>query len=186
MISSKYRRVAVLSAAPLAAGAIFAASAAPAFAAPSGGGGGPVAAAPASSSLTTPVTGLVNGVASTGTLTITQFVRQAGQIVALGNLNLGGQDLGQVAVPVNLTPQNTAAAAAAAGSCPILHLDLGPLDLNLLGLVVHLDEVVLDITAQSGSGNLLGNLLCAVAGLLDGPSPLGGITALLNNILRAL
>ena len=45
---------------------------------------------------------------------------------------------------------------------------LGPLDLNLLGLEVHLDPVVLDIVAQPGPGNLLGNLLCAVAGLLDG------------------
>jgi hypothetical protein len=33
-------------------------------------------------------------------------------------------------------------------TCPILHLTLGPLDLNLLGLKVHLDRVVLDITAR--------------------------------------
>ena len=43
-----------------------------------------------------------------------------------------------------------------------------PLDLDLLGLQVHLDRVVLDIVAQTGAGNLLGNLLCAVTGLLDG------------------
>ena len=77
-----------------------------------------------------------------------------------------------------------------AGSCQILHLDLGPLDLNLLGLQVQVNEVVLDITAQQGSGNLLGNLLCAVAHLLDNTggasNPLGGITALLNRILAAL
>ena len=48
-----------------------------------------------------------------------------------------------------------------------MNLSLGPLDLNLLGLVVHLDEVDLTIDAESGSGNLLGNLLCAVAGLLE-------------------
>src|SRR4051794_29822348 len=36
--------------------------------------------------------------------------------------------------------------AAAVVSCNVLHLVLGPLDLNLLGLVVHLDRVVLDIT----------------------------------------
>jgi hypothetical protein len=38
----------------------------------------------------------------------------------------------------------------------------------------------LDITAVRGPGNLLGNLLCAVAGLLDG----GGPGNLLNNLLR--
>jgi hypothetical protein len=64
---------------------------------------------------------------------------------------------------------------------------LGPLDLNLLGLAVHLNTVVLDITAIPGAGNLLGNLLCAVAGLLDGASlPLGQIGALLNQILALL
>ena len=63
------------------------------------------------------------------------------------------------------------AVPAAAVTCTILHLVLGPLDLNLLGLHVHLNRVVLDITAVSGAGNLLGNLLCAVAHLLDNTSP---------------
>ncbi len=71
----------------------------------------------------------------------------------------------------------------ATGTCPILHLELGPLDLNLLGVMVHLDRVVLDITAQSGPGNLLGNLLCAVANLLNNPS---GLAGLLNQIFAIL
>ncbi len=71
--------------------------------------------------------------------------------------------------------------------CTILTLDLGPLFLVLLGLQVDLAPVQLDITAVPGAGNLLGNLLCAVAGLLDGPgNALGGIAALLNRILTGL
>jgi hypothetical protein len=71
--------------------------------------------------------------------------------------------------------------------CSILNLDLGPLHLDLLGLVIDLAPVHLDITAVPGAGNLLGNLLCAVAGLLDGPAnPLGGIAALLNRLLTGL
>ncbi len=81
-------------------------------------------------------------------------------------------------------------AAAAVGACPVLNLVLGPLDLDLLGLQVHLDKVVLNIVAQSGAGNLLGNLLCAVAGLLDNAGPLSGllsqVSALLNSILAIL
>ena len=73
-----------------------------------------------------------------------------------------------------------------AASCDILNLVLGPLDLNLLGLEVHLKQVVLDIIATSGAGNLVGNLLCAVAGLLDGGAALGQIAALLNQILGIL
>ena len=65
---------------------------------------------------------------------------------------------------------------------------LGPLDLNLLGLKVHLNRVVLNIEADPGAGALLGNLLCAVAGLLDGPSLLEQLrlSNVLNRILSIL
>jgi hypothetical protein len=76
------------------------------------------------------------------------------------------------------------------GSCPILTLDLGPLDLNLLGLRVALNEVNLLIEAIPGAGELLGNLLCAVAGLLDPggflPGVLGQIAGILNQILQII
>lgn len=70
-------------------------------------------------------------------------------------------------------------------TCPILNLTLGPLDLNLLGLMVHLNQVVLNVTAQGGQGNLLGNLLCAVANLLNGPNH-GALTNTLNQIVNIL
>jgi hypothetical protein len=54
------------------------------------------------------------------------------------------------------------------------------------GTEIDLDEVHLDITAVPGAGNLLGNLLCAVAGLLDNGGPLQGITALLDRLLAGL
>jgi hypothetical protein len=75
------------------------------------------------------------------------------------------------------------------GTCRILDLVLGPLHLDLLGLVVDLNQVHLTITAQQGPGNLLGNLLCAVAGLLDGNASGTALTQLanlLNRILAAL
>ncbi len=48
---------------------------------------------------------------------------------------------------------------------------------------MHLDKVVLDITAQSGPGNLLGNLLCAVSHLLDSNASATAIAGVLNNLL---
>jgi EAL domain-containing protein (putative c-di-GMP-specific phosphodiesterase class I) len=45
---------------------------------------------------------------------------------------------------------------------------------------------VLDITAQSGPGNLLGNLLCAIANLLNSNGALSSIAQLLNQLLGAL
>jgi hypothetical protein len=71
-------------------------------------------------------------------------------------------------------------------SCDILFLDLGPLFLDLLGLEVNLDPVVLDVNAIPGAGNLLGNLLCAVTGLLDGAGALFQIVDLLNRIFDLL
>jgi hypothetical protein len=87
-----------------------------------------------------------------------------------------------VSLPVAVGGATTQAVTAQA-TCDILHLELGPLDLDLLGLVVHLNRIVLDIDAQSGPGNLLGNLLCAVTGLLDDP---GGLSQLLNQILSII
>jgi len=68
-------------------------------------------------------------------------------------------------------------------SCQILHLDLGAISLDVLGLQINLSRVILDITAQAGAGNLLGNLLCAVANLLNNPNPLA---RLLNSILELI
>ena len=127
---------------------------------------------------------------------ITKFAVEKGKLVAKGTLTatLGGTDdtvKKAVTVPVSKAPAKTPAPGAAAGdvqalaTCPILDLSLGPLDLNLLGLVVHLDEVNLTIDAESGSGNLLGNLLCAVAGLLDGPS-LPGLNDIIANLLNLI
>jgi hypothetical protein len=54
------------------------------------------------------------------------------------------------------------------GSCQILFLELGPLFLDVLGLVVEIpDPIVVEIRAEPGPGALLGNLLCALVGILD-------------------
>ena len=76
--------------------------------------------------------------------------------------------------------------ASGMATCDILHLVLGPLDLDLLGLQVHLDKVVLDIVAATGAGNLLGNLLCAITGLLDGGPALNDTLVLLLRVVRQL
>ena len=75
--------------------------------------------------------------------------------------------------------------ASSAAACDVLNLVLGPLDLNLLGLEINLQRVVLDIVAVPGAGNLLGNLLCAVAGLLDG-GPLAGLLGQLQSLLNQI
>lgn len=126
-----------------------------------------------------------SGAAFHGLFQITQFTTdQNNNLVAVGNMysdqlistsNPGGV-VNNVAIPV----------AGVDPNCQILNLTLGPVHLDLLGLVVDLNQVVLNVTAQSGNGNLLGNLLCAVANLLNQPPTAGGLTGLLNNLTALL
>ena len=132
-----------------------------------------------------PVSGTTSaGGAFKGTLDLARFAIRDGQLVALGTLSGTLTDSAGVVVG---TVRNAAAELVLAGrkaTCSILHLELGPLDLDLLGLVVHLNKVVLDITAVPGPGNLLGNLLCAIAGLLDSQAALDIVADALNSLLR--
>jgi hypothetical protein len=134
-----------------------------------------------------PISGTVDNLAGTltGSFAITRFATQNGALVAIGTLTATVTD-GAGNILRTILQQTAVPVSAINGTCQILHLELGPLDLDLLGLVVHLDRVVLDITAQSGAGNLLGNLLCGIAGLLDSGGLLTQLTGLLNQLLGAL
>jgi hypothetical protein len=100
--------------------------------------------------------------------------------LALNRVPAGGATTGAAAA----TP--AAPSAQQVGQCQILGLSLGPLHLDLLGLVVDLNQVVLAITAVAGAGNLLGNLLCAITHLLDLPGALTAIINLLDQINQIL
>ncbi len=132
-----------------------------------------------------PVTGTTNkGGKFTGTFNIKQFSVVNDQIVAVGTLTGtiqtgAGNVIGTVLRTISLLVTFNGA------SCDILHLELGPLDLDLLGLVVHLDRIVLDIDAEP-AGGLLGSLLCAIANLLNTNGLLADIANLLNQILVLL
>jgi hypothetical protein len=145
------------------------------------------AASARSGTLTAPVTGTFSGGTFNGTLTVTKFVKQNGTLNAIGTLtgtltSTAGTVIGSVTnVPVTIP-----ITAADPATCTILTLHTGAIDLNLLGLVVHLSPIDLTITAVSGPDNLLGNLLCAVANLLNGGGPLTSLTGLLNQILARL
>lgn len=80
--------------------------------------------------------------------------------------------------------------ALQSATCSVLSLAIGPLDLNLLGLRVVLDDcsngpVTVDITADP-AGGLLGDLLCSLADLLNGSGAQTAILAVLRNISSLL
>ena len=145
----------------------------------------PQAAAPA---INVPVAGATTVLP----LTITGVVQRAGQLFAQGTLGTNAFE-----VPLTLSAEENPEEE----DCPILNLELGPIHLDLLGLVVDTSEICLRVTAEPGGG-LLGDLLCGVANLLNGGTPLGnilggltgtqltnllgGITGLLNGALGGL
>lgn len=157
----------------------------------------PVATTPAGT-LTAPITGMTaDEDAVTGTFTPLKFIKTNGKVfvrgVVDGTITDAESETSRTftvirktrVISMNGTP---ATARAANAPCEVLDLVLAPLRLDLLGLVVNLDRVDLNITAVSGPGNLLGNLLCSVVGLLDGglQGLLGRVVRLLNRILGQL
>jgi hypothetical protein len=132
-------------------------------------------------------TGSTVGTITDGTLSIDdlQIDQKTGELLASGTIDGVTSSGDQISQSFQKT---TATITDTEGDCTILSLDLGPLDLELLGLNVFLKEVVLDITGSTGAGNLLGNLLCAVANLgSSGLSNLANsIVSALNNLLNQL
>jgi hypothetical protein len=143
------------------------------------------AAAPPVAALATPVTGTAGNGSFAGVFTPAKFSTQNGKLLATGLLtgtvkDSSGATVGSVSRTVSMP------ATVAAATCQVLNLVLGPLHLDLLGLVVDLNQVHLVITAVQAPGNLLGNLLCAITHLLDGTPTAGGLAALLNAVLALL
>jgi hypothetical protein len=145
-------------------------------------------ARPATGGLAVPITGLTctlegttTAAPCTLTATLTGFTAQNGQLLAqvsatLTNLTTGATQTVSLLLPVTVND----------ASCTILDLTIQPIHLDLLGLVVDTDTIHLEITAQQGPGNLLGNLLCGIAGLLDQGVPLNQLANTLNQLLRLL
>ena len=130
------------------------------------------------SPLSIPVTGIGGGAVFSGVFQLQKFATSQGQVVAMGIVT--GVVTTAAGVTTSIARTVTLPVTIVDTSCQILHLDLGAISLDVLGLQINLSRVLLDITAQAGAGNLLGNLLCAVANLLNNPNPLA---TLLNSIL---
>ena len=144
---------------------------------------------PAGLTQVVPVTGKSkSGKQFRGSYAIDRFRTSGGELVAVGTLRgrLGQRRVVErgVRMPAALSEVPGAAQLPPIpNACEILDLVLGPITLDLLGLVVRTNRINVRIDAVPGPGNLLGNLLCAVAGLLDGGLFGGGLAGLLDRLL---
>src|SRR3712207_3786225 len=82
---------------------------------------------------TVAMTGTNKGKDFTGTFTINRFEQRGGKLYAVGTLKgtLKNRKVTRRGVAIPATATKTAGAQAAQAACDILHLELGPLDLNL-------------------------------------------------------
>jgi hypothetical protein len=121
---------------------------------------------------------------------VNQFVTHNGRLYARGEVIVTVRTASgtRVARKPFQTVVRSASAPRASGLvqqqeiCTVLVLVLGPLDLNLLGLIIELDTVILLIRADP-EGGLLGDLLCGLAG---GPAGVTATPAAAGALTRAV
>jgi hypothetical protein len=152
------------------------------------------------------VGGSKSGSKFNGTYGIQRFIRKGNKVYALGTLkgHLNGHRITRygVLMPASLKQASSSGAAdrsapRQAANCSVLHLVLGPINLNLLGLVVTVgggniapgtpatQPITVNIDAQSGGG-LLGNLLSGLLCNSQLSGILGGLTNSINQLTGAL
>ncbi|PYN65281.1 MAG: hypothetical protein DMD93_21380 [Candidatus Rokuibacteriota bacterium] len=145
-----------------------------------------------SAQLVVPLTGTVaGGGAFSGTFSIARFEVQQGKINAVGMIAgvvtglagpVGSVVLGPTALPVTAIsgealPSGSGIITQQQAGCEVLHLQIGGLTLDLLGLQVALSPVTLDIVGGSGP---LGSLICEIVALLEN---VVAVVGLLNQLL---
>jgi hypothetical protein len=124
-----------------------------------------------------------NGNLSNGTYTVKRFLHVNGELKALVTLtgDLPAHSISRsVQVPVTARKGNTDALET---QCDIVHLDFGPVNLNVAGFQLNLSPVTVDLTAEEAPADLvcaLFNILGTVSGTVN------AITNLLNQILGGL
>jgi hypothetical protein len=162
---------------------------------------------PSPKALVLPITGAgAGGVTFNGTVAVQRFVARNGQVFAIGAVSgsvsgpagpMGTSIYLPVAFPVQVSslvaraesgrihpaslsvPDSGARVVfVQASTCGVLHLDLGAINLNLLGVVVTTTPVTIDINGNTGGP--LGNLVCAALATVNN---VVGVVNLLNSIL---
>ena len=149
-------------------------------------------------SLQLPIAGsFAGGGTFAGTFSIQKFAVRDGQAVAIGFVRgaatiagtpLGTVLAGPISLPVHVeaggpivTTAAVGAAVVAQATCQVVHIELGAVNLNVLGLIVTTQPIVLDLSGDTAGP--LGNLVCTLLELLNNVI---GLVDLLNQILGLL
>jgi hypothetical protein len=132
----------------------------------------------------------------TGTFSINRFEARGGAVVAVGMIRgsiagAGSFIAGEVAAPVTFSSASAASAQSAArnaavaqqqaAACTPLTIDIGAMNLDVMGLTITTQPISLDLSGDSSAP--LGNLVCTIESTLNN---VVGLVNLLNQLLGAL
>lgn len=87
--------------------------------------------------------------------------------------------------PAKTTTPPASGSSTSTGS-QLATLTLNPLNISLLGLNVQTNQIQINIAAQQGDGDLLGNLLGDTSNLLNMPAVSGVVNEILGNVVTLL
>jgi hypothetical protein len=132
-----------------------------------------------------PVVRSINGGGTfDGVLFIGGFTERGEVLVAISFLSGSFTDAaGNIVGSITNLPFELPLTSTQGTTCQILHLELGPLDLNSLGLTVYQDMIILDITDQSATSMRARNLLCSTSKALKSNASLKVVAHCLNWII---
>lgn len=116
-------------------------------------------AAPSPAPVTTPAGGPTSPASVHVAVQVRRFYATAAGTKASGVATATLTPIGQLPTTVS---KDVTLAATSSGTCTILTLTLETLELKLLGINVHLEKVVLNVTGQP-HGGVLGSLFCSLA-----------------------
>jgi hypothetical protein len=167
-----------------------------------------MAAAEQQKALVLPIAGDASGgVTFNGTVTVQRFIQRSGEVFAVGavsgtvsgptgpigtsialpvmfSVHVGSgltarADRGRIHPASLLSPDGGARVVfVQASTCGVLHLDLGAVNLNLIGTTVTTTPVTIDINGDTGGA--LGNLVCTALATVNNAV---GLVNVLNSIL---
>src|SRR4051812_7777019 len=170
-----------------------------------------VADQPSAKGLVLPIVGAgEGGVRFSGTVAVQRFVQRNGEVFAIGAVSgtvsgptgtIGTSFLLPVSFPVHIGDGVTTRGEGArirpgvlvapgrgarlllaqASTCGVLHLDLGAVDLNLLGVGVTTTPVTMDINGDTAGP--LGNLVCTALATVNN---VVGLVNVLNSLLSVV
>ena len=118
------------------------------------------------------------GSAVVGEVTWPVAIRVGGQVLASAP---AGRSAGPIPASYRAEGRLPASMLIAQEGCQVVNVALGALDLDVLGVQLHLDPVALNLAGAVGTA--LGDLVCAVSDLIGN---VAGLVNLLNSILGLL